>query len=93
MGQLGANLGNPNVTDPRQARPQDLDANEGAARLIAGGTKGLMQGFSNYQQQKQALRQPAGGGMQIPGGAQPVDPSYFQPQRMGPNNLNFYGGQ
>lgn len=94
MGQMMSNLGNSNVTDPSQARPGDLDQSEKGARLIAGGTKGLAQGFSNYQQQNQAMRQGGGGGaMQVPGGAQPVDPSYFQPQRRGPNDLNFYGGQ
>ena len=52
FGQLIGNLGNPNVTDPRQARPQDLDNSEKAARLIAGTTHGLAQGFQNYNQQK-----------------------------------------
>lgn len=99
MGQLGANLGNPNVTDPRQARPQDLDASEGGARMIAGGTKGLMQGFSNYQQQNQALRQPSGGQMQVPMAQQPqvqlpgMNQDANNPFKMRGNNLAFYGGQ
>jgi hypothetical protein len=91
MGQLGQNLQNTNVTDPRQARPQDLSGNEMGARLIAQGTRGLAQGFQNYQGQNQMMRQ-GGGGMGFAPQAQPqVDPSYFQPQRRGPNNLNFYG--
>ncbi len=97
MGQLGANLGNPNVTDPRQARPGDLDSNEQAARLIAGGTKGLAQGFSNYQQQNQQMRQGGGGGAPIPMATQPnvqlpgMDGQ--NPFKMRGNNLAFYGGE
>ncbi len=66
MGQLAGNLGNKNVTDPNQAQWGDLDNSEKGARLIAGGTRGLAQGFSNYQQQNSQLRRP-GGGM-LPGG-------------------------
>lgn len=93
MGQLGQNLSNTNVTDPRQARPQDLSGSEMGARILAQGTRGLAQGFQNYQQQGQALR--GGGGMpQINPmmQSQPVDSSYFLPQqRRGANNLSFYG--
>ena len=106
MGQTLGNLGNPNVTDPSQARPQDLDNSEKSARLIAGTTHGLAQGFQNYNQQKQGM-QGGGGGramMQPATGAQPVDQSYFAPQGlagqqqnnpfkpMKGNNLAFYGG-
>jgi hypothetical protein len=94
MGQMLGNMGNPNVTNPQQAQWGDMDPSEKGARVLAGGTKGLAQGFSNYQQQNSALRQGGGGGAQIPMGGQPqVDPAYFQPQMRRPNNLNFYGGQ
>lgn len=70
-------------------------------KLLQGGTKGLLNGFSNMQAQNQALRQPTGGGMQVPGGQAPaVDPSMFAPQQQNQpfkplpikgNNLAFYG--
>jgi hypothetical protein len=100
MGSTIGNLGNKNVMDPNQAQWGDLDSSEKGARLIGGAGKGLLQGVQNYSQQNAALRQPTGGApMQMPGGAQPVDPSYFapspnpfqQPQRRGANMLNFYG--
>lgn len=93
MGQLGSNLGNPNVVNPNQAKFGDLDASEKGARFLAQGTRGLAQGFQNYQQQGQAMRG-FGGAPQInPMMQQNVDSSYFLPQqKQGPNNLAFYGG-
>lgn len=89
MGQLGQNLGNANVTDPRQARPQDLDPSEMGARMLAQGTRGLAQGFQNYQGQNQALRQ-GGGSMPVP---MPQQPNVQLPGMLPRgNNLNFYGG-
>ena len=94
MGQLGANLGNPNVTDPRQARPQDLSAPEMGARVLAQGTRGLAQGFQNYQGQNSQMRQAGGGPMQMPATPPPVDPSYFYPRKpIQGNNLAFYGSE
>jgi hypothetical protein len=89
MGQMMSNLGNSNVTDTRQARPQDLDSSEMGARVLAQGTRGLAQGFQNYQGQNSQMRQGGGGAMQMPGTPPPVDPSYFMPKG---NNLAFYGG-
>lgn len=88
MGQLGANLGNTNVTDPRQARPQDLDRNEMGARVIAQGTRGLANGFQNYQNQNSQMRSagPQMGNVPV---AQNPDLSYLMPKG---NNLAFYGG-
>lgn len=60
MGQMAANLGNPNVTDPRQAKFGDLDTGEKGARILAQGTRGLAQGFNNYQQQNSQLRRQPG---------------------------------
>lgn len=92
MGQLASNLGNSNVTDPSQARPGDLDNSEKAARLIAGGTKGLTQGFAGMQQQNQQMRQP-GPQAQVPMAQQPnVNlPMGLPQQQQKPNNLAFYG--
>lgn len=95
MGQTVGNLGNPNITGPAQQRAQwgDMDNSEKAARLISGTTQGLARGFQNYAQQSQGTKR--GGGGMMPSGnfnAPQVDPSYFQPQRQGPNNLAFYGG-
>lgn len=90
MGQMAANMGNPNITNPQQAQWGDLDPSEKGARIAAGGIGGLAKGFQGYQQQNAQMRQ-GGGGVQIPmGGQQPVDPSYFQPQKRA--NNPFYGG-
>lgn len=89
MGQIAGNMGNPNITDPQQARWGDLDSQERAARVAAGTTTGLAKGFSNYQQQNQALRQGGGGGAIVPQPTQMVDPNYFIPRKQ--NNLSFYG--
>jgi hypothetical protein len=89
MGQMAGNLANPNVTDPRQARPQDLSGGEMGARVLAQGTRGLANGFQNYQQQNSQMRQAGGGQMQMPATPSPVDSSYFMPKG---NNLAFYGG-
>lgn len=51
MGQLGSNLQNSNVVDPRQAKWGDLDTSEKSARIIGGATTGLAKGFQNQQQQ------------------------------------------
>jgi hypothetical protein len=72
-------------------------------KLAESGTKGLLQGFANMQNQNQQMRPGGGGGMpQAP--AQPVSPAYFtpqapqtpqtqQPRKPSGNNLNsFYGG-
>lgn len=93
MGQMANSMGGgTNVADPGQSWG-NMDSSQRGAQLLGGAAKGLGPGIQNYQQQNQALRQPQGGGMAPMPGAQPVDPSYFQPQRRGPNNLNFYGGQ
>src|SRR5258708_7185856 len=92
-------MGGGNVADPGQAWG-NMDSSQKGAQLIGGAGKGLLQGVQNYSQQNAALRQPTSGpAMPQMGGAQPVDPSYFapspnpfqQPQRRGPNMLNFYG--
>jgi len=61
-------------------------------KVSKGGLSGLSQGLQNYGQQQQDIQNRPQGGMIQPPQAMPVDPSYFQPQRMGKNNLNFYGG-
>lgn len=90
MGQLGSNLGNSNITDPRQAKWGDLDRSEKGARLIAGTTRGLSQGFQNYQNQS------AGSGQQI-NPMQFVSQGPQQPdflKRAGGNPFFYgYGGQ
>lgn len=90
MGQLGSAMQNP-VTF--QKDPQNFSGSEWGARFLGRGTQGLAQGFQNYQNQNSMMRQGGGGGgMLNPVQAQPVDPSYFQPQQRGRNDLNFYGG-
>lgn len=101
MGQVGQDMQNKNVVDPRQAQWGDLDTNEKLARVGAQGARGLANGMQNYSQQAGALK-PAGGGvapMQIP------QTPMIQPQIYTPNNgsqwagdfgnngkRNFYGG-
>lgn len=106
MGQTAGNVFNPDIANPQQAKWGDIDSSEKTARLIAGGTKGLAQGFQNYQNQGQMMR----GRMGMPQinpmmEQQPVSPEYFQPafssDRAGNamnyfkpprgNNLSFYG--
>lgn len=97
MGQMGTNLGNPSITGLQQDRAQwgDMDSSEKGASLLAGGIKGLAKGFSNYQQQNQAMRQGGGGPVQIPMAQQPnVQLPMGLPQQQRPirgNNLSFYG--
>jgi hypothetical protein len=93
MGQIADAAQNPNTFAPQ---PSGFSGAEWATRLGGGALKGLGQGVNNYQQQNAAMRQGSGGGMAPMPQAQMVDPSYFapmqQPQKRGPNNLNFYGG-
>jgi len=95
MGQVAGNLGNPNITGPKdnQAQWGDLDSSEKGARLLAGTTGGLAKGFQNYQQQNQAMRQGGSMGAMAPQQTAPsVDPAYFMPQsQRTKNNLSFYG--
>lgn len=53
MGQLASNLGNSNITDPKQAQWGDMDNSERGARLLSGGMRGLGQGMQGMSQQSQ----------------------------------------
>lgn len=96
MGQVGANLGNPNVVNPKQAQWGDLDASEKGARLIGGAAQGLNRGMQAYNAQGQQGGGPQMNPMQfaLPGPQAPdfMQQAIGQPQRRGPNNLSFYGG-
>jgi hypothetical protein len=49
--------------------------------------------IQDYYSQKNKMANSGGRGMGFaPVSQQQVDPTYFQPQRRGPNNLTFYGG-
>ena len=89
MGQLGSNLGNSNVTDPRQAKWGDLDNSEKGARMIGGAARGLGSGLQAYGGQM-----PQGGGMPQINPMQFAQRPNVQLPGMLPrgNNLNFYGG-
>lgn len=91
MGQVGDAMKNP-VTF--QQNPQGFSGSEWGARFLGKGLQGLGQGVQDYQQQNQALRG-AGGAPQInPMMTQQPNvqlPGLNQPQRRGPNDLNFYG--
>lgn len=73
MGQVGSAFGNSNTFAPD---PSDLSGSEMGARFLGKGAQGLMQGFSNMQQQNAQMRQGGGGG----GAASvaPVQPSNIQ---------------
>lgn len=59
-------------------------------KLLMGGLKGGLSGYSDMQKQNALLRQ--GGGSQIQTApTQMVSADFFQPQRRGANNLSFYG--
>lgn len=101
MGQIGQDMQNKNVVDPRQAQWGDLDTNEKLARVGAQGIRGLGNGMQNYYQQAGALRVGSGGMAPI---QTPPTPA-IQPQIYNPNNgqqwagdfgnngkRNFYGG-
>lgn len=66
-------------------------------KLLLGGVKGGLSGFSDMEKQNQMMRQ-GGPPMQVPMAQQPQvqlpmgnQPFGQQPQRRGPNDLNFYG--
>ena len=88
MGQMASSIGsafkNPNTFAPS---PSGFSGPEWIARLAGGAGKGALQGLSQQGQPR------GDGGMAIqPTQVMPVDPSYFQPQSRGRNDLNFYGG-
>lgn len=104
---LGNSMGNgTNVADPGQAWG-DMDSSQKGVELLGGLSKGFGKGMQDYQQQNAMMRQPqGGGGMPQMSAPPPVDASFFmpsptgsapapiqQPQRRGPNMMNFYGGQ
>lgn len=83
MGQTFAGM---NQSDPDQMGT--------GTKLTEGGTKGLLQGFSNMQGQNAQRPQGGGNPMAPPAQAGPVSPDYFAPQApvRKPINNNFYGG-
>lgn len=95
MGQVGSNLGNKNVVDPKQAQWGDLDNSERGARLLGGAAQGLNRGMQAYNGQQQGGGGPQMDPMQFAQQPQ-VSPSMFLPQnpmtKKPSNNLSFYGG-
>jgi hypothetical protein len=63
-------------------------------KLLMGGLKGGLSGYSDMQKQNQMMRQ-GSPQMPVPMPQQPQVqlPIGLPPQRRGPNDLNFYGGQ
>jgi len=84
MGQVGSAFGNQNTFD---SDPQGLSGSEWTARLLGGAGKGLMQGYSNMQQQNSQMR-PVSGGMSSVAPAQPTNIQFssqnFTPGANGP---------
>lgn len=81
MGQSFAGLGS-----------TDSDDMGKGTKLLEGGTKGLLTGFSDMQKQNAMMRQ-GNGGVPIPMPQQAqVSSDYFAPRRPQGNNLAFYGG-
>jgi hypothetical protein len=100
MGQIGANLGNKNVVDPRQAQWGDLDSSEKSARLIGGGVQGLNRGMQNYNGQPQnsgmggfQMQTPQQPQVQLPGMTSQAQQNQDLIKRAGgmSNNPYFYG--
>jgi hypothetical protein len=86
-------FGGTNVADPGQTFG-NMDSSQRGVSVIQGLGRGVGQGMQNMQGQQQAMQQGGGGAaMQAAPGAQPVDPSYFQPQQQSRRNQNmFFGG-
>jgi hypothetical protein len=74
------------VMDPNEARWGDLSGGEKGARLAGGAAKGALQGFGNYANENQALRQPNAPAMN-PMQFAPQTPQIFGQKRADP----FYG--
>ena len=84
----------PSGEGPNQGSGEGSGGPGGWQKLLMGGLKGGLTGFSNMQNQNQMLRQ-GGPPMQVPIPQQPqvqLPMGLSQPQRRGPNDLNFYGG-
>lgn len=98
MGQMAGNLGNKDVMDPGQADWGDLSGGERGARVFGGAAKGLLNGYSQMQQQNAMMRQGGGVAPIAPVSQPQVSPEMFAPQapqnpmNRKPNNLAFYGG-
>lgn len=71
-----------------------VDGSNVFGNLLKGGLKGLGTGLQNYAGQQQAIQNRGGSGFQVPMAQQPnvqLPMGLQQPQRRGPNDLNFYG--
>ncbi|MBV9179875.1 MAG: hypothetical protein JO356_01070 [Acidobacteria bacterium] len=95
MGQVGAAFKNPNTFD---ADPSGFSGSEWGARFLGGAGKGLLNGFSNMQQQNSQMRQGGGGAMPQVAAAVPSNIQFsaqnFTPGGSGPRptkNPFFYG--
>jgi hypothetical protein len=87
MGQMASNLGDKNVMDPNEATWGSLSGSEKGARAAGGAGKGLLQGFSNMQQQNSQMRQP-GQAMPVP---MPQQPQVDLSATIGKQRNPFYG--
>lgn len=88
MGQVGSAMGNENTFAPD---PSGFSGSEWAARIMGGAGKGLAQGYSNYQNQNQALRQGGGSQIQQPSYQGPVVQQQVYDPTKREQNPYFYG--
>lgn len=92
MGQLMNSMGGgTNVADPGQGWG-NMDSSQRGAAVIGGAKNAIGPALQKYGQQQQQIQGKGGAPMPQMSAVPPVDPSYFQPQKRGPNDLNFFGG-